>query len=359
MKAAVYFGERDIRCTSIPDATLDVDHGVLVEVLATSICGSDLHMYRGAMDDFMLSGSSQTGHELCGRVLETGSAVGNFKKGDRISMAYSCSCGDCYMCHVGQTAHCLTTSKAVYGFGAPFGDMNGTHAEALVLPHADAHAMLLPEGISDQAALTLSCNLPAAYIANELANVQPGETVALIGAGPTGLMALDILLSQGASNVTVFDPLAYRLTLAADKGAQIVDLSSVDLTAGDDPLAVALEITKGIGFDKVIEMVGFRESLRLAIDIVRPGGTVAALGVFTDADFELPLADSFLRNITLHMNGFASVQPYMWRCLRLLERGVINPDEYFTHRYSLDDVDKAFADFADKSDNIVKTLIKP
>lgn len=354
MKAAVYFGARDIRCAELADAALRVDHGVLVEVLATSICGSDLHLYRGALDAFMERGKSQTGHELCGRVIEVGSSVSRLKKGDRIAMAYSCSCGDCYMCEVGQTAHCQTTNKAVYGFGVPFGSMNGTHAEALVLPYADAHAMRVPDAISDQSALTLSCNLPAAYIANELADVKPGETVAIIGAGPTGLMALDILRSKGNIGVTVFDPVGYRLALAAKKGARTVDTSTTS-----DPLTIALEITGGIGFDKVIEMVGFRETLRMAIDIVRPGGVIAALGVFTDADFNLPLADSFLKDITLHMHGFANVQPYMWRCLRLLERGVVNPDEYFTHEFSLANIDQAFVTFADKADGVVKTLIRP
>lgn len=354
MKAGVYFGARDIHCTQIADAVLNVDHGVLVEVLATSLCGSDLHMYRGALDAFMDHGKSQTGHELCGRVVQVGSAVSRLKKGDRVTMAYSCSCGDCYMCEVGQTAHCQTTNKAVYGFGVPFGNLNGTHADAMVLPHADAHTLRLPDTISDQSALTLSCNLPTAYIANQLADVKPGETVAIIGAGPTGLMTLDILLGRGNIPVTVFDPVGYRLALAAAKGANVVDIA-----ATSEPLARAMEITGGIGFDKVIEMVGFRETLRLAIDIVRPGGVIAALGVFTDADFTLPLTDSFLRDITLHMHGFANVQPHMWDCLRMLDRGVVNPDEYFTHEFSLTNIDQAFATFADKADGVVKTLIRP
>lgn len=179
MKAAVYYGPEDIRTTDIPDAAIKADHEMLVKVTATSICGSDLHLYRGALDPIMERGRSQTGHELLGEVLQVGKSMGRFKKGDRVSMAYSYSCGHCNMCEVGQTAHCETTQKDVYGFGVPFGNLNGTHAEAMVLPHADAHTIHVPRSISDAAGLTLSCNLPSAVIANKLADIQPGGTSAV------------------------------------------------------------------------------------------------------------------------------------------------------------------------------------
>lgn len=106
-------------------------------------------------------------------------------------------------------------------------------------------------------------------------------------------------------------------------------------------------------------MVGYPESLQAALDIVRPGGTVAALGVFCDDKFNLNLVDVFLRDISLHMNGFANVQPYMWEAMRMLEHGTVNPDELFTHNFALDDVDKAFATFHAKKDNINKVFIQP
>ncbi len=149
----------------------------------------------------MEKGVSQTGHELCGEVLEIGSNISKFKVGDRVAMAYSCSCGDCYMCDCGQTAHCETTQKAVYGFGVPFGNLNGTHTQEMILHHAEGHTIIIPDNISDASALTLSCNLPSAVIANELVNIQVGEKVAIIGAGPTGLMALDIALTKTAPKI--------------------------------------------------------------------------------------------------------------------------------------------------------------
>lgn len=353
MKAAVYFGPQDIRCTNIPDAAIHAGHEMLVKVTATSICGSDLHLYRGALDPIMEKGKSQTGHELVGEVLEVGKAVGRFKKGDRISMAYSVSCGDCYMCKVGQTAHCETTQKAVYGFGVPFGSMNGTHAETLVLPYADSHAMKVPDAIPDSAALTLSCNLPTAVIANRLANIQAGESVAVVGCGPTGLMALDIALHRGPGRAVAIDTLPQRLSVAAQKGALPINATE------EGWKEKALQVTGGRGFDKVIEMVGYPETLQMSLDLVRPGGTVAALGVFCDNTFNLNLLDVFLRNITLHMNGFANAQPYMWEALRMMERGVVKPEEYFSHTFALTDVDKAFATFYHKTDGAMKMLIKP
>lgn len=353
MKAAVYYGPKDIRCAEVADAVIRADHEVLARVVATSICGSDLHLYRGALDAIMEKGRSRTGHELIGEVVAVGKAVGRFRPGDRISMAYSASCGECYMCRVGQTAHCETTHKAVYGFGAAFGDLNGTHAEALVLPYADAHAIKVPKEIPDAAALTLSCNLPSAVIANRLADIQPGESVALIGCGPTGLMTLEIARERGPGRLVALDRVAHRLDYAKKRGALALDTREADWKEK------ALVETGGRGFDKVIEVVGYPETLQAALDLVRPGGTVAAIGVFTDDKFNLNLADVFLRDISLHMNGFANVQPFMWEALRLLERGVVDPTPLFSHTFSLEAIDQAFRTFHEKADGAMKMLIRP
>lgn len=353
MKAAVYFGVGDIRCTDLPDARLGADHEILVRVQATSICGSDLHIYRGALDPIMEKGRSQTGHELIGEVLDVGRAVSRFRRGDRVSMGYSVSCGHCFQCGVGQTAHCQTTQSAVYGFGVPFGNVNGTHAEALVLPYAEGHAIRVPNGIPDEGAVLLSCNLPSAIIGNRLADITTGQTVAVIGCGPTGLMALDLALHRGPGRLVALDRLSYRLDLARARGAIGID------PAQPDWKEKALAETGGRGFDKVIEVVGLPETLQMALDLVRPGGTVAAIGVFTDASFNLNLADVFLRNISLHMQGFAPVAPYMAEAIRLMEYGLIRPESYFSHHYPLSRIDEAFATFHTKRDSAMKTLIRP
>ena len=353
MKTSIYYGPQDIRCGEKNDPKIDQPHQVLVEVSATSICGSDLHLYRGEVDSMMERGHSQIGHELIARVSEIGSNVSKFKVGDRVSMAYSCSCGECYMCEVGQTAHCETTQKAVYGFGTSFGDLNGTHTEALILPHAEGHVIKVPDSIDDASALTLSCNLPSAIIANKLADIQPGENVAIIGCGPTGLLTIDIALGKSAGQVICIDQLDYRLAIAAKKGATTINSTKAGWKES------ALSLTNGRGFDKVIEVVGYPDALQICLDIIRPGGTITAIGVFCDQEFNLALADVSLRDISLHMNGFANVQPCMWQGIHLMDQGVITPSEYFTHEFNLDDIDLAFETFDKKSDNALKMLIKP
>lgn len=353
MKAAIYFGVEDIRCIDISAPEIKHPHEILVKVKATSICGSDLHLYRGTLDAIMENGKSQTGHELVGEVLETGKSVDRFRTGDRITMAYSCSCGECYMCNAGQTAHCETTQKGVYGFGVPFGNLNGTHAELMTIPFADAHALKLPETVTDAAAVTLSCNLPSALIANNLADIQPGENVALIGCGPTGLMALDIIMLKVPGKVVALDSVSHRLVYAEQKGASGINITDADWQEQ------ARSYSQDRGFDKIIEVVGSQESLQMSLDLIRPGGTIAAIGVFCDQEFNLNLADVFLRDISLHMNGFANVQPFMQKSLSLIERGIVNPGTLFSHEYSLKQINEAFLVFNEKQDNVLKVLIHP
>lgn len=352
MKAAVYFGPEDIRCTEVQEPRLTEDHEVLVRVHASSICGSDLHIFRGALDDFMRRGHSRTGHELVGEIVDRGGGVFDLSVGDRITMAYSCSCGSCHMCRLGQTAHCETTRKAVYGFGDPFGDLNGTHAEYIVLPHASAHTLRIPQALDDASAVTLSCNLPTAIIANALVDIQRGEHVAIVGCGPTGLMALQLAVLRNPGCLVAIDHEPHRLQIAAASGA----VSCIP-DAEDFP-AATLKHSGGRGFDKVIEMVGTADSLQTALDLVRPGGTIAALGVFTENWFNLNLADVFLRDISLHMHGFANVQPFMREGLRLIDSGRIKPAELFTHEFALSDIDVAFRTFSEKDDEVVKVLIR-
>ena len=353
MKAAVYFGPEDIRTIDVDDPKITEPHQMLVKVRATSICGSDLHIWRGTLDQAMGKGHSTLGHELSGEVVETGAKVGRFKPGDRVSMAYSASCGDCFMCRVGNTAHCETTKSAVYGYGVGFGDLNGTQAEYLVLPYADAHTMKVDDALDDRQALTLSCNLPTAVLANKLVDVQIGESLAVVGLGPTGMMALDLAMKRNPGKVFAFDPVEHRRKAAAGRyGVEA-------LAPGEASVEAVREATGGRGVDKVIEMVGTGESLDLSYQLVRAGGTIAGLGVFTDTEHKMNLLDIFFRDITLHKRGFASVWPEMWEAHRMITEGKITLSEMFTHEFSLDQANEAYRTFADKLDNVEKVVIRP
>jgi len=354
MKAAVYYGPKDVRVEEVPDPKIQNPHEMLVKVQGTSICGSDLHIWRGTLDGIMERGKSRLGHELSGQVVEVGRAVGKFKPGDRVSMAYSASCGGCYMCRVGQTAHCEVTQKAVYGFGTAFGDLNGTHAEYMIIPHADGHAMKVEESLSDEQVLSLSCNLPSALIANRLADIQLGETLAVVGLGPTGLMSLELALKRGPGRVFAFEPVTHRRELAKELfGVEVMDSNE------EGAVDKVRQATGGRGVDKVIEIVGTPESLQLSLDLVRPGGTVAAIGVFLSDTFNLNLGDVFLRDLTVHMNGFANVQPFMWEAQRMMLDGVVEPAKFFSHRFSLEQAGEAFRLFGEKADGAHKVLITP
>jgi alcohol dehydrogenase len=353
MKAAVYYGPQDVRVDEVPEPVLRASHEMLVKVRATSICGSDLHIWRGTLDGIMERGRSRLGHELVGDVVEVGSSVGNFQPGDRVTMAYSASCGECYLCRVGQTAHCETTRKAVYGFGTAFGDLNGTQAEYLVIPYADAHALKVAPALSDEQALTLSCNLPSAVIANRLADLQAGESLAVIGLGPTGLMCLELALKRGPGLVVAFEPVAARRAYAERTFGISV------LVPDSEGRERVKQLTGQRGVDKVIEVVGTPASLQLALDVVRPGGTVAAIGVFPDNQFNLNLADVFLRDLTVHMNGFANVQPFMWEAQRIMLEKLVDPAKFFTHHFSLSETRKAYQLFGEKEDGVLKVVIRP
>jgi alcohol dehydrogenase len=155
------------------------------------------------------------------------------------------------------------------------------------------------------------------------------------------------------TNILVIEPVEHRRNIASKKGVNVIDPNIENFKEE------ALGVSGERGFDKIIEMVGFKETLQAALDLIRAGGTIAALGVFTDQEFNLAIGDVFLRDISLHMNGFANVQPYMKQAMLYIQDGVVNPDEYFTHEFKLDNIDKAFELFYNKSDNSLKILIKP
>ncbi|WP_263357880.1 alcohol dehydrogenase catalytic domain-containing protein [Acidicapsa ligni] len=353
MKSAVYYGPFDIRCAEIKPLEISLGHEILVQVEATSICGSDLHLYRGALDFLMQKGHSSTGHELVGRVVEVGPQVTRFKPGDRITTPYSVSCGYCYMCEAGQTGHCETTNGAIIGFGIPLGDLGGTQAEYILIPYADANAMQVPEDIPAEAALTLSCNLPSAIVGVTEADVQLGDTVAIVGCGPTGLMTMDCAFLRGAGKVVLLDRVPHRLAVAQAKGAVTINIDDEDWKER------ALAETQGRGFDKVIEVVGMPEALQISLDIVRRGGIISAIGVFCDDSFTISPIYFTTRNIDLRTNGTANVRPSITQALTMLKRGIINPKEYFTHEFALSNVDQAYATFYGKKDGVVKVLIRP
>src|ERR1044071_8822650 len=245
MKALVYNGPRDVAVKDVPDAKIEKPTDALVEITSTNICGSDLHMYEGRTD---VEKGKVLGHENLGKVIEVGDAVDSVKVGDYVCLPFNIGCGFCENCERGLTGFCLTTNPgtagAAYGF-AGMGPYSGGQAEYLRVPYADFNCLPLPAGTEHEADYALLADIfPTGYHGCELAGVAPGETVAVYGAGPVGLMAAYSALRRGAARVFVVDRVPERLAKAAQIGAVAVDFSA------GDPVQQIREQTGGEGTDK-------------------------------------------------------------------------------------------------------------
>ncbi len=315
------------------------------------MCGSDLYLFNGEVEALVAPGHTTLGHEISGVVVETGAEVARFKSGDRVTFPYSVSCGRCECCVAGQTAHCLTSGKAIYGFGTAFGDLGGSQAEYVRVPLADAHLMVLPESVSDDVAPFLSCNLPAAITVVDAAEIGPNDSVALIGCGPTGLLAAELVSKRTGGPVFVIDPVAFRRDHAAGFGGTAVDPN--DATAVERILSA----TNGLGVHKVIEVAGRGAALDLAVAVTRPGGTISGGGVYLEQDHPVSLFDIFLKNLRLVANGFANAKMAQDKALAALAQGTVDPAALITHRVGLDELPQTAIRFADRERGFLKMLI--
>lgn len=356
MRAAVYHGPRTVVIEDVPDPTIQNAGDLIVATRVASMCGSDLYLFNGEVGELVAPGHTTLGHEICGEVIEVGSAVTRFAVGDRVSFPYSVSCGRCEPCRAGQTAHCLTTGKAIYGFGTAFGDLGGSQAEYVRVPHADDHLEHVPDAISDDAAPFLSCNLPAAAIAVETAGIEPTDTVAIVGCGPTGLLALDLVRQRTRAAVFALDPVTFRRERAEKLGATALDARPDAVT---DSIQTIVDATDGLGVHKVIEFVGRGAGFDLAVALARPGGTISGGGVYLERDHPVSLFDMYFKNLRLLLNGFANAKTAQWRAMQLIEHGVIDPTAVVTHRVRLDEFPAAALQFADREPGFLKMLIRP
>lgn len=353
MRAAVYHGPLDLRIEQVKDASIEQPEDVVLRMMTSSMCGSDLYLFGGEVEGMVRHGSTTLGHEICGEVVEVGKAVGRFRRGDRVTFPYSVSCGTCFLCREGQTAHCSTTAKAIYGFGIPFGDLGGSQAELVRVPLADRHLEHVPDDISDEAALFLSCNLPAAVIAVDAAEIGPADVVAVLGCGPTGLLAVELAALRSPRTLLALDRVPSRLAAAEARGAMPVNIDT------DDVEAVVAEVTDGRGVDKIVEFVGRGDAFSMGISIARAGAIFSGGGVFLEQDFPVSLYDMYLKNLQLRLNGFANAKMGQWRATRLLQAGKIDPTRLLTNEVFLEDLPEAARAFARRDEGMLKLLVRP
>lgn len=345
MRALVYHGPGDIRYDTVADPDpIDVN-GAVVQVTAAGICGSDLHIYEG--HGFVPTAGYTVGHEAVGTVVEVGSGVRRFRTGDRVLVAAGAGCGICVGCRGGNLRDC-ESGAAIFGIGLGLG---GAQAEALAVPGADMNLMAIDESISDDQALMLTDNLPTGWFGASRADIEPGAVVAVVGLGPVGQMAVESAFVLGASRVLALDTVAERLDAAEAVGAEAV-------LSDENTRERVFELTQGRGADAVVEAVGRDETVRLALDLVRVGGTVSVVGVPFSEEISYPLRSAFGRNVTFRI-GLADIHGAWPALVPLVRSGRIRPERVVTDRMALSDGPEAYAAYMAREGGVMKVTLDP
>ncbi|MGA7617655.1 MAG: alcohol dehydrogenase family protein [Thermoanaerobaculia bacterium] len=346
MKAVTWQDVRDVRLDDVPEPELESPGDVIIRVTCAAICGSDLHVFHGEVPG-MLPGTI-CGHEFTGVIESAGDQVYGFSKGDRVVGPFTISCGLCPPCRRGE--YHLCRENIVLGWGMVFGGVAGTQAQYARIPHADINLRRIPDGMDDEKAIFCGDVLTTAYGAVRNADLRPGDTVAVVGCGPVGIMAVQSALAMGASRVWAIDLVEERAALAASAGAEPI------VSSRTNPVSRINEATDGEGVDVVIEAVGGTKTLELAFDLVRPGGRIAAVGISAAESFQYPLMSALAKDVSFRI-GVANVLRDIDATLKLVETGRIDPLLVVSHRIPLTDAVEGYRLFDEKKAN--KILIHP
>ncbi len=350
MKALVYHGPGKKAWEEVPDPVIIESTDVIVQIDTTTICGTDLHILKG--DVPAVTDGRILGHEGVGTIIETGPAVKNVAVGDRVIISCVSACGSCSYCHKGLYAHCLADEGAS-GIGWIFGHLiDGTQAEYVRVPFADNSVYKVPDGVSDEAAIMLSDILPTGFeIGVRYGRVQPGDVVAVVGAGPVGLAAVMTAGLYGAARVIALDLDASRLEQALALGA------TDTVNSGDaDWVEQVLAMTDGLGVDVAIEAVGVPATFQACLDVIRPGGNVANVGVH-GTSVDLALQDLWIKDIAITMGLVSTSTTSM--LLKLVAQHKLPAEKFATHHYKLDEMLDAYDTFARASETkALKVVIR-
>ena len=338
MKALVYHGPGNKTWEDVADPTIVEPTDAVVQIDTTTICGTDLHILKG--DVPAVTEGRILGHEGVGTVVEVGDSVRNHKVGDRVIISCISSCGVCTYCRSGNPSHCLA-DEGTSGIGWILGHLiNGTQAEYARIPFADNSLYTLPKGVKDEAAILLSDILPTGFeIGVQYGRVKPGDTVAVVGTGPVGLAVIATAGLHGAAQIIAVDLDDNRIEMAKRVGAtQGVNSGTSDWK--DKVMA----LTDGHGVDVAVEAVGIPATFQMCLDVVRPGGTVANVGVH-GAPVELPIQDLWIANIAITM-GLVNTDT-LGMLLKLVAQNKLPVEAFVTHRFALADVLDAYETFGD------------
>jgi len=390
MKAVCWYGKNDVRVDSVRDPEIVNSRDAIVKISTTAICGSDLHLYDGYIPT--MQKGDILGHEFMGEVVEVGDANRKLKKGDRVVVPFTISCGRCFYCNLELWSLCDNSNPnawmaeglygysgaGLYGYSHLYGGYAGGQAEYVRVPLADSGPIQVPDGgIPDEKLLFLSDIFPTGYMAAENCNIHHGDVIAVWGCGPVGQFAIRSAFLLGAERVIAIDRIPIRLEMAKAGGAEVLDYEETD-----DLVEVLKEMTGGRGPDACIDAVGMEAhgtgmsalydtakqavrmetdrpyALREAIQACRKGGTVSIPGVYGGWIDKVPMGAAFAKGLTLRM-GQTHVQKYMKPLLDRVLNNEIDPSFIVTHRMKLEEAPEAYREFKQKENNCVKFVLKP
>lgn len=385
MKAAVFHKPGDIRYEQTEDPRIEDSRDAIIRVTSTAICGSDLHIYDGFLPQLR---PEVLGHEFMGIVEETGSGVTNLKKGDRVVVPFTIACGQCYFCEHNLQMHCENSNKetygpdgglltekggALFGYSDLYGGYNGGQAEAVRVPYADYGLHKVPENLKDEQVLFLTDIFPTGWSSISWGELTGGETVAIFGSGPVGLMAQKSAWLQGAGRVIAIDPLEYRLERAR-RVNKVETLNPKEV----DVVEAIRQMTEGRGADLCVDAVGMEASrsildkakaafnlekgtdsvLETCFRAVRRGGIVSVVGVYGTPFDNFPIGRIFDKGLTVR-TGQSFVSRDMSMLMDLVAQDKVVLDDIISHVLPLSEIARGYDIFKKKEDDCTKVVLKP
>lgn len=353
MRAIILEAKEQVAVVEVPKPKLLGPKDVIIRVSLCSICGSDLHPYH--QREVGIAAGTIVGHEFVGVVEEKGEQVTSLGIGDRVMSPFTTSCGTCFYCRKGLTCRCEHEEAQLFGWvnEGEEGDgsgLQGSQAQFVRVPLADSTLVKVPPTLSDEAAILLGDILSTAFFCADRGHIRPGNTVAVVGCGPVGILACLAAQKRGAQKVFAVDQVEQRLQLAAKLGACPV------------PLPEALETIKGAtggrGADVVLEVVGLSPALRLAYELVRPAGVISSVGVHTAPEFPFSPVEGYDKNVT-YCSGRCPARHYMEELLDVAQAHQSLFTQVITHRMPLSRGREAYEMFDKKMDGCVKVVLDP
>jgi threonine dehydrogenase-like Zn-dependent dehydrogenase len=346
VRAVVYRGIGRVTVEEVPEPEVEDSRDAVVRVGVSAICASDLHFLHGKAP---LDPGDVMGHEAMGVVQSVGSAVERFRPGDRVAVAFHIACGDCWFCRRGQTQLC--DEWRMLGGGLFGGELGGTQAELVRVPSADVNLLALPDRIGDEPAVFLGDVLTTGVYGASVAGIEPGDAVAVVGVGPVGHFCVQAARSHGPSELLALDLEPERLALATRFGA-----TAIDVRAHHPHTAVA-ERTGGRGADVVIEAVGTPQAFASALDVVRRGGRIAVVGMFTSETMPMQAGVWWTRALEVRFAGICPVHAHWDRARDQVLAGDLDPMPVVSHRLQLDEAPLGYELFASR--RATKVLLRP